>query len=295
MSIRHKPSPPQSRSGQHLRRLRLRPIVCAVVALCIVGSICPKPIAAADTPALDSDTEVSTSDSDLATSVQSDLPASTSPPGRFFPVETITSEITTILSPASTSGYSSEPVASPRSNELIAEIRAEALRSVPLLDIPLSAEFQYAVFTELCHEDPELFCAIMAIAEKESQFIADLIGDNGESFGIVQIKAIWHLIRMAKYGITDPLQLLDPYLCLQVGIDYLEELMTVYQGSTEITHYLFALYNAGPTQANKWWREQGITSTMYSRHVMPNYEAYLATVTARLAEVAAMPFQDSIS
>lgn len=221
-----------------------------------------------------------------------DLPLETNPYGTYFSIEVITPEILdTIAIGETTSGYSPTVPTSTRSDELVAEMRAEALRSTPLLDIPLDAEFQYQVFSELCREEPVEFALIMAIAEKESLFTFDKIGDHGKSYGVVQINVIWHLDRMAKYGVTEPEQLFDPYLCMQVGLDYLDELMRVYQGSRTVTHYLLALYNAGPGQANKWWNEEGITSTVYSRHVMSNYLKYLYTVNQRLAEVdASLPF-----
>ena len=79
----------------------------------------------------------------------------------------------------------------------------------------------------LCEEydiDPAI---IIAMIERESVYDAGAIGDGGDSHGLMQIQPKWHSERMEKLGCTD---LLDPYQNVTVGIDYLCELLSRYDG-----------------------------------------------------------------
>lgn len=51
----------------------------------------------------------------------------------------------------------------------------------------LDPEIQWAIFTEVCGQDPDAFCALMAIAYTESRYTANLVGDDGKSVGMMQI------------------------------------------------------------------------------------------------------------
>lgn len=68
---------------------------------------------------------------------------------------------------------------------------------------------------------------VMAMIERESDYNASCMGDNGQSYGLMQIMKKWHSKRMDKLGCTD---LLDPYQNVTVGIDYLCELLSRYDG-----------------------------------------------------------------
>jgi len=70
--------------------------------------------------------------------------------------------------------------------------------------------------------DPAVVYAVMYT---ESRFQADAVGDNGESLGLMQIKAKWHQERMARLGVTD---LLEPQQNILVGCDFLAELLAEY-------------------------------------------------------------------
>lgn len=80
---------------------------------------------------------------------------------------------------------------------------------------------------------------VMALIDRESEYKADTIGDNGNSFGLCQIMRKWHTERMDKLGCTD---LLDPYHNVTVCIDYLAELLDRYDG--DVAKALVA-YNQG--------------------------------------------------
>ena len=69
---------------------------------------------------------------------------------------------------------------------------------------------------------------VFAIIEKESNFDPNCIGDNGNSFGLMQIWASEHTERCHRLNATN---LLDPYQNVMVGIDFLAELLDM--GSLE--------------------------------------------------------------
>ena len=143
------------------------------------------------------------------------------------------------------------------------------LHRIKPLEIPLESETQWAIY-ETCDYDPGLFCLVMAIAEHESGFDPETVGDGGSSLGMMQINAKWHTGRMETLGVTD---LTDPVQCAAVAIDYLLELETRYGFEPESEALLMA-YNMGPGGARAALKA-GQTSTDYSREVMTVYQGYL--------------------
>ena len=139
----------------------------------------------------------------------------------------------------------------------------------PLLKVPLAAETQWAIF-EQCGQDADLFCSVMAIAEVESDFDANLLGDGGDSIGMMQINTCWHTGRMEALGVTD---LTDPVQCATVAIDYLLELEGILEAGPG-DHRLYVGYNAGPSRAKR------TSSTAYSREIMAVYQRYIAEMEA---------------
>lgn len=104
--------------------------------------------------------------------------------------------------------------------------------------IPLDKELQnYIVETSHANGIPPQI--IMAMIDRESTYTASRIGDNGNSYGLMQIQPRWHYQRMADLGCTN---LLDGYQNVTVGIDYLAELLDRYSG--DIAKALTA-YNRG--------------------------------------------------
>ena len=141
---------------------------------------------------------------------------------------------------------------------------------VPLLDVPLESETQWAIF-EQCGQDTDLFCAVMAIATVESGFDPQMVGDGGDSIGMMQINTCWHTGRMEALGVTD---LTDPVQCAAVAIDYLLELEGELSAGPG-DHKLYIGYNAGPSKAKR------TSSTNYSREVMTVYQGYLEELEGR--------------
>lgn len=168
-------------------------------------------------------------------------------------------------SPAVTVPATDEPTAA----DLWSDDRSRI--DTPLLSsADLESETQWAIFTEVCGQDPSAFCAVMAIAYTESRFTPDLVGDDGLSFGMMQINTKWHTGRMEALGVTD---LTDPVQCAAVGLDYLQELART-TGSSLTDDALYMAYNMGPTGARRAL-EAGRTSTSYSEAVLEVYQEYM--------------------
>ena len=153
-----------------------------------------------------------------------------------------------------------EPVAEPEI-DIFVEPVVEAIESLPekrYFDVPLSEDLQDYIF-ELCEErdiDPAI---VIGIIERESDFRSKLMGDNGKSYGLMQVMKKWHVKRMARLGVTN---LKDPYQNVLVGIDYLDELIDRGNG----IEWALMAYNGGPGYANRKMAAGVVTN--YARGVM---------------------------
>lgn len=92
--------------------------------------------------------------------------------------------------------------------------------------IPLDKDLQNHIIQQ-AHANGIQPQIVMAMIERESDYDTACMGDSGESYGLMQIQPKWHSERMEKLGCTD---LLDPYQNVTVGIDYLCELLSRYDG-----------------------------------------------------------------
>lgn len=120
---------------------------------------------------------------------------------------------------------------------------AEPIEEVKFYDVPLSEELQLHIFAE-CEKHNIAPSIIIAMIERESNYKADAVGDNGNSLGLMQIQPRWNAERMERLGCTD---LLDPYQNVTVGIDVLVELI---EKDTDLYWVLMA-YNGGQAYATK--------------------------------------------
>lgn len=135
--------------------------------------------------------------------------------------------------------------------------------TVKLYDIPLSEDLQIFI-TRLCEEyhiNPELIYCMIA---RESGFNPNAMGDNGRSYGLMQIQLRYVRERMDKLGCTD---LLDPYDNVTVGIDLIAE----YIGKGYGLEWALMAYNGGEGYAYQM-RANGYVSN-YARSVIANAEA----------------------
>ena len=135
-------------------------------------------------------------------------------------------------------------------------------------DVPLDEDLQDHIFEvcEIYEVDPAI---VVAMIKKESTYRPGTIGDNGNSFGLMQVQPKWHQARMDKLGVTD---LLDPYQNVLVGVDYLAELF----GHGRDLKWTLMAYNGGVKHANKMTMENTVTD--YAKIVMATAEELRASV-----------------
>ena len=124
---------------------------------------------------------------------------------------------------------------------------AEPTPEEPMFNVPLDEEVQRHII-KLCEEHEIPSAVVIAMIERESRFTADVIGDNGNSFGLMQIQPRWHSGRMERLGVTD---LLDPKQNVTVGIDLLAELLEKDKGLA----WSLMAYNMGSGKANQFYNE----------------------------------------
>lgn len=133
-----------------------------------------------------------------------------------------------------------EDILSSREAEVVEPIKEAAL---VYYDVPLDEDLQKHIImvSNYYNIEPSI---IFAMIERESRYRPDVIGDNGRSYGLMQIQERWHKDRMNKLGVTD---LLDPYQNVLVGIDYLAELFKY----NEDVEWVLMAYNGGMSYANR--------------------------------------------
>lgn len=96
--------------------------------------------------------------------------------------------------------------------------------AITLYNVPLATELQLHIIetAESYGIDPAI---ILAMAFRESSYTPSAMGDNGNSYGLLQVQLRFHRERMQKLGCTD---LLDPYQNVTVAVDFLCELLNRY-------------------------------------------------------------------
>ena len=99
-------------------------------------------------------------------------------------------------------------------------------------DVPLDGETQ-AFLRSACEEAGITYELALAVIRQETDF-RNVVGDNGDSIGYMQIQPRWHEERMERLGVTD---LADPYSNFRVGCDFLAELLEKYTLEEALTAY----------------------------------------------------------
>lgn len=99
-------------------------------------------------------------------------------------------------------------------------------------DVPLDYDTQ-ALLRAACDESGIEYELALAVIWKETTF-RNVVGDNGNSFGYMQVQPRWHGDRMERLGVTD---LMDPFSNFRVGCDYLAELLGKYPMAQALTCY----------------------------------------------------------
>lgn len=114
----------------------------------------------------------------------------------------------------------------------------ETAPPVKYYNVPLSEEVQDHIFAA-CKEKNIPPQVVIAMIERESTYDVYDIGDDGRSFGLMQVQVKWHIKRMIALDSTD---LFDPIQNVTVGIDYLSEQLVRYGGNMEMA---LTAYNGG--------------------------------------------------
>ena len=127
--------------------------------------------------------------------------------------------------------------------ETVEEVPETTVETKLYYDVPLDIDLQEHIFA-LCEIYDINPAVVISMIARESSFRSQVMGDGGESYGLMQIKKKWHIARMERLGVTD---LLDPYQNVTVGIDYLAELLR-YGDSLE---WALMCYNGGYSYADK--------------------------------------------
>ena len=150
----------------------------------------------------------------------------------------------------------------------VVDVKAEPIEAAPeeikYFDVPLSEELQDHIFAE-CKKHNIAPAIIVSMIAQESSFDASVIGDDGESTGLLQIQSKWHEERMERLGVTD---LLDPFQNVTVAVDYLAELKDV----NSDLYWVLMAYNGGFRYANRNMKAG-------------TYSAYAVEITERAAEL----------
>ena len=171
--------------------------------------------------------------------------------GEREPVKGNEEEITTIQKESTTSeGANIETVTV--ETVAVTEVTTEQVTQkvcVELYDVPLEAELQYYII-ELCESAHISSALVMAIIERESDFNALEVGDDGDSLGLMQIQPKWHQWRMDKLGGSD---WFNPYDNVTVGVHILTELFHKYGDDV---YMVLMAYNGGCAYAERM-SEQG--------------------------------------
>lgn len=121
-----------------------------------------------------------------------------------------------------------------------------------LYNSPIRAEIQLEI-EQMCAARGVCPSIILSMIYHESRYDEKAIGDNGNSFGLMQIQLSQHEERVSRLGVTD---LLDGAQNVIVGIDYLDELLDRYNGD----------YGAALTAYNQGHYKGTISS--YARIIM---------------------------
>lgn len=102
---------------------------------------------------------------------------------------------------------------------------------------------------------------VIAIIERESGYVFDEIGDDGQSKGYMQVYEAYHIDRMDELNCTD---LMNPYQNVTVGVDYLAELMERYG----MIQDALAAYNYGEKGAKEKLWNRGVYIYSYNERII---------------------------
>ena len=135
--------------------------------------------------------------------------------------------------------------------EIEVETSMENVDMTTYYNIPLEKSTQKAI-TRICEEkaiDPKL---IFAMAKVESDFDSQAIGDEGSSFGLLQIQTKWWDELVAGKDLLNPVD----------NVDVATDILVEYYKKYETTQHVLSKYNSGR-----------VDNTTYYNKVMEAYES----------------------
>lgn len=138
-------------------------------------------------------------------------------------------------------------------------------RIIPLCDVPLEDGFQAWLYTT-CEEWGVDYPMVVAMAEQESTFRTDAIGEQGE-VGMWQVMP--STAREAEEALGRALDLSDPYDCGEAAVF----LMAKYQGKYGDNIKALIAYSMGEAGAQERF-EEGNPRSMYAVSVLEKAEGY---------------------
>ena len=141
----------------------------------------------------------------------------------------------------------------------------ETTTETKFFNVPLSEDIQLHIFAE-CEKYNISPALVIAMIERESNYNASAVGDNGKSLGLMQIQPKYHQWRMNELGGTDWLNAKDN---ISVGVHILNGLFEKY--GDDIYSVLHE-YNGGWAYANRLASNGTISD-------------YALTITARAEEL----------
>lgn len=130
--------------------------------------------------------------------------------------------------------------------------------SFKTLDIPLEADVQEQIFN-YCYDHSISPFLIFAMAYQESRFDYEIVGDSGNSIGLLQIQPRWHQERISRLEVVN---LYEPMQNTKVAVDYLCELFT----KRDDVFWVLHAYNGGETYANKLLAQDVVSN--YAREIV---------------------------
>lgn len=115
-------------------------------------------------------------------------------------------------------------------------------------DVPFDLETQTEIIA-ICAEYGFSYELILGIISVESNFIPDILGDGGKSFGLMQIQPRWWSNTMEREGVTD---LLDPLQNIRCGCAILRELTDKF----DTEYRALQAYNTGRPDSKNGYAEK---------------------------------------
>lgn len=129
----------------------------------------------------------------------------------------------------------------PSETETVPETTVEIFQPVDSLMAPDLQAWVYA-YSTMQQVDPFV---VMAICERESACTADILGDSGRAYGMMQIQPVWIRDKLAAHGYTEAdLLMAEPNIT--IGIEILQDFL----GKGRGMEWALTAYRYGPQQAN---------------------------------------------